>query len=60
MDWDWESITTGEWWVVLIALASLLIGYAIGYVMGRDKGREETRRAATTGTTYSSPQRPLP
>ena len=54
MDWDWESITTGEWWVVVIALATLVLGAVAGYVAGLNKAREEYRRAAirTTGTTY--------
>jgi hypothetical protein len=56
MDWDWNSITTGEWWVVLIALAMLLVGTAAGYVLGQRKAQEEYR----ANEAFSSTTRPLP
>lgn len=41
MDWDWNSITTGEWWVAVIALLALAIGLGLGYALG---ARAERRR----------------
>jgi hypothetical protein len=56
-DWDWNEITTGEWWVVLIALAMLAVGTAIGYALGQKRAREEYRRTVT-GSTYAPSNRP--
>ena len=39
-DWDWETITTGEWWFVVLALVSLLVGAAIGYAIADRRCRE--------------------
>jgi hypothetical protein len=55
-EWDWDNITTGEWWVVLIALAMLAVGTAIGYAMGQKKAHEEMHQ----GVGATTAQRPLP
>ena len=59
MDWDWSSIETGEWWVLVIALVALAVGAAIGYTAGYNKAKKDLALGRTT-TYPSSTDRPLP